>query len=81
VIRGRQGSLRRRRDFFALFFSAALWPSAGIAQQRRVPTVGVLAVGSAGMANFWRLFRKAMQDLGYIEGQSIRYEFRSDEDR
>jgi len=31
------------------------------------------------MANFWRLFRKAMQDLGYVEGQSIRYEFRSDE--
>jgi putative ABC transport system substrate-binding protein len=50
-----------------------------MAQQRRVPTVGVLAVGSPGVADFWRLFREAMQDLGYIEGQSIRYEFRSDE--
>jgi putative tryptophan/tyrosine transport system substrate-binding protein len=69
-----------RRDLFALFFgSTALWPLAGIAQQRRVPTVGVLAVGSPGLAGFWRLFRKTMQDLGYIEGQSIRYEFRSDE--
>jgi putative tryptophan/tyrosine transport system substrate-binding protein len=70
----------RRRDLFALFFvAAAVWPLAGIAQQRRVPTVGVLAVGSPGVADFWRLFREAMQDLGYIEGQSIRYEFRSDE--
>ncbi len=50
-----------------------------MAQQRRVPTIGVLAVGSPGVADFWRLFREAMQDLGYIEGQSIRYEFRSDE--
>jgi putative tryptophan/tyrosine transport system substrate-binding protein len=72
--------VRRRRDLFALFFgAAALWPLAGIAQQRTVPTVGVLAVGSPGLADFWRLFREAMQDLGYNEGQTIRYEFRSDE--
>jgi ABC-type uncharacterized transport system substrate-binding protein len=70
----------RRRDLFVLFFGGvAVWSLAGIAQQRRVPTVGVLAVGSPGLADFWRLFREAMQDLGYIEGQSIRYEFRSDE--
>src|SRR5215813_2300330 len=70
----------RRRDLFAVFLSGAtLWPLAGIAQQQRVPTVGVLAVGSPGVVDFWRLFREAMQELGYIEGQSIRYEFRSDE--
>jgi putative tryptophan/tyrosine transport system substrate-binding protein len=70
----------RRRDLFVLFFGGAgLWPLAGIGQQRRVPTVGVLAVGSPGVADFWRLFREAMQDLGYIEGQTIRYDFRSDE--
>ena len=28
---------------------------------------------------FWRLFREVMQELGYIEGQSVRYEFRSDQ--
>ena len=70
----------RRRDLFVLFFGGvALWPLAGIAQQRRVPTIGVLAVGSPGVADFWRLFREAMQELGYIEGKTIRYEFRSDE--
>jgi putative ABC transport system substrate-binding protein len=68
-----------RRDLFASFFGVSLYRLAAIAQQQRVPTVGVLAVGSAGLADFWRLFREAMQDLGYREGQSIRYEFRSDE--
>src|SRR5262249_4804471 len=59
--------------------ATALWPLAGAAQQRRVPTVGVLAVGSPGVQDFWRLFREGMQELGYTEGQSIHYEFRSDE--
>jgi putative ABC transport system substrate-binding protein len=52
---------------------------ASIAQEQKVPTIGVLAVGSAGLENFWRLFREVMQEQGYIEGQSIRYEFRSDQ--
>ena len=69
----------RRRGLFALFGAAALRPLAGIAQQRKVPTVGVLVVGSAGSEQFWLLFREAMRELGYIEGQSIRYEFRSDQ--
>jgi putative ABC transport system substrate-binding protein len=69
-----------RRDLFALFGGAvALWPLASIAQERKVPTIGVLAVGSRGLESFWRLFREVMQERGYIEGQSIRYEFRSDQ--
>jgi putative tryptophan/tyrosine transport system substrate-binding protein len=73
------GRLVRRRDFFVLCFGSAVLSSFGsIAEQLRVPTVGVLAVGSPGVEDFWRLFREAMQDLGYTEGQSIRYEFRSD---
>jgi len=79
VIQGRQGSLVSRRGLFVLFFGGvALWSLDSIAQQRQVPTVGVLAVGSPGVDDFWRLFREGMQDLGYIEGQSIHYEFRSD---
>src|SRR5262249_7284800 len=41
--------------------------------------IGALVVGAPGSEKFWRLFREAMQELGYIEGQSIRYEFRSDQ--
>jgi putative ABC transport system substrate-binding protein len=33
----------------------------------------------SGRGRFLPAFREAIQDLGYIEGQSIRYEFRSDE--
>jgi putative ABC transport system substrate-binding protein len=69
-----------RRKFLAtLGGAAAAWPFAARAQQRKVPTIGVLVVGSPGSESFWQLFREAMRELGYIEGASIRYEFRSDQ--
>jgi putative ABC transport system substrate-binding protein len=69
----------RRRDFIGVLGgTAALWPLATIAQQQKSPTIGVLVVGSPGSEQFWQLFQKAMRDLGYVEGQSVRYEFRSD---
>ena len=80
TVRSRRADRVRRRDLFALFGrAAALWPLTGIAQQRKVPTIGALVVEAPGSEKFWRLFREAMQELGYIEGQSIRYEFRSDQ--
>jgi putative ABC transport system substrate-binding protein len=69
----------RRRHFFLLVGAAAVRPAAVDAQQRKVPTIGVLVVGAPGWDEFWRLFREAMRELGYIEGQSVRYEFRSDQ--
>ena len=70
----------RRRDLLLLIAGAAPfrpWP--GLAQQRKMPTIGVLVVGSPGSDRFWRLFQESMRDLGYIDGQNVRYEFRSDE--
>ena len=71
----------RRRELLALLGgAAALRPLArAAAQQPRVPTIGVLVVGSPGSEKFWRLFRQSMRELGYLEGQNVRYEFRSDE--
>jgi putative ABC transport system substrate-binding protein len=69
----------RRRDFITLLGGAAAWPLAARAQQRKAPTIGVLVVGAPGWEQFWRLFRDAMRQTGYVEGQSIRYEFRSDQ--
>jgi ABC-type uncharacterized transport system substrate-binding protein len=70
----------RRREFIAALGSAAAWPVVARAQQRKMPTIGVLVVGgSSGSEQFWRLFRDVMRELGYVEGQSIRYEFRSDQ--
>src|SRR5205807_3775220 len=34
-------------------------------------------IGNTDPGQFWREFRQGMRDLGYIEGQNIRYEFRS----
>jgi putative ABC transport system substrate-binding protein len=44
-----------------------------------VPTIGVLAVASSGSERFWRLFRDDLRQLGYVEGQNLRFEFRSDQ--
>src|SRR6266851_762246 len=77
--RAKRGHRMRRRHFFSLVGAAAVRPAAGSAQQRKVPTIGILVVGAPGSEEFWRLFRQDMRELGYIEGQSIRYEFRSDQ--
>jgi putative tryptophan/tyrosine transport system substrate-binding protein len=71
----------RRREFTALLGAAsAAWPMAAGAQQAaKVPTVGVLVIGNIDPAEFWRLFRQGLRDLGYVEGQTIRFEFRSAE--
>jgi len=70
----------RRRNVLGLTAGAALAAPFGLAAQTaRVPTVGVLAVGLPGAANFWRFFRDDMRRHGYIDGQTVRYEYRSDE--
>jgi putative ABC transport system substrate-binding protein len=70
----------RRRELLALVAgAAALQPQFSAAQQAKVPTVGVLLVQSPGSEQFQRGLKEALRALGYIEGQSIRFEFRSDE--
>ena len=69
----------RRRDLFAVVAGAAASPLDVGAQQPKMPTIGVLVVGSPGSEKFWRLFREAMRGLGYVEGQNVRFEFRSDQ--
>jgi putative tryptophan/tyrosine transport system substrate-binding protein len=70
----------RRREFITVLGSAAaVWPLTAYAQQRKVPTIGVLVVGSPGSEQFWWQFRYVMRELGYVEEQSVRYEYRSDQ--
>jgi putative ABC transport system substrate-binding protein len=70
----------RRRDFVALLAGAAAGrPATTLAQQQKVPTIGVLVIDAPGYEKFWRLFREALHDLGYVEGQTVRFEFRSDQ--
>jgi putative ABC transport system substrate-binding protein len=65
----------KRRDFIGLLGGAAAWPLTASAQGARgkIVTIGILAIEP------WppiETFRKALDDLGYIEGKNVRFEYR-----
>ena len=65
----------KRREFITLVASTAVWPLAARAQQpARVPRIGI--VDDAPM---WQSFRQALREFGYVEGQSVNYEYRYSE--
>jgi ABC-type uncharacterized transport system substrate-binding protein len=49
------------------------------AEQTRVTTIGVLVRSAPGWQQFWQVFREALRELGYAEGNNIRFELRSDQ--
>ena len=69
----------RRREFITLLGgAAAAWPLAVRAQQgTRVPKIGVLWPGAAPPASpRMELFRLALRQFGYVEGQNVAIELR-----
>jgi putative tryptophan/tyrosine transport system substrate-binding protein len=68
-----------RRAFITLLGGAAATWSLAVRAERKMPTVGVLVVGAPGWEQFWQSFPDAMREIGHVEGQNIRYEFRSDQ--
>lgn len=67
----------KRRDLLTLAAGAAgAWSIAALAQRAKMPTIGVLVMADPGSEKFWQLFENDMRDLGYVEGQSIHFEFR-----
>ena len=72
--------IRRREFIITLGSMTVAWPLVARAQhQPKVPTIGALVIGNISPVEFWREFRQGLRDLGYIEGQNIRFEFRSAE--
>jgi putative tryptophan/tyrosine transport system substrate-binding protein len=69
----------RRRDFITLIGGAAAWPLAARAQQAKVPTVGVLVLGSPPPEEFFRALRDGLREVGYTEDRNIKLEIRSAE--
>jgi putative tryptophan/tyrosine transport system substrate-binding protein len=64
----------RRREFITLFGGATVaWPLP--ARAARSPFL----VGMIGNSPNWPHFREAMRDLGYTEGENVKYELRTDE--
>ena len=65
----------RRREFIELFGGALMaWPLPAQAQRGKIPRIGII-----DDAPVWDNFRKAMSDLGYVDGQTIIYEYRTAE--
>src|SRR5262249_39378891 len=68
----------QRRAFIGVLTSGLLAaPLAAEAQEPgKVPRIGVLGTNPPGASNSFPSFRKALQELGYVEGQNVRLEYR-----
>jgi putative ABC transport system substrate-binding protein len=68
----------RRRDFLTLLGGAtALWPPAARAQQRAMPLIGLLTLGTQeGATDFITAFRKGLSESGFVEGRNVTVEYR-----
>jgi putative tryptophan/tyrosine transport system substrate-binding protein len=65
----------KRREFIGLVGGAAAWPLTASAQQAggKIVTIGILAIEPWPPID---TFRQALDDLGYIEGKNVRFEYR-----
>ena len=62
----------RRREFIGtLLVGAASWPPAARAEQ----TAHIPRIGIVDDAPMWQSFRQALREHGYVEGQSVNYEY------
>ena len=70
----------KRREFFAtLLATGAAARCAAIAAPAGVASIGLLVVKSPAAADFRRGLKEELRKLGYIEGQNVRFAFRSGE--
>ncbi len=65
----------KRREFIGLIGGAAAWPLTASAQRAKgkIVTIGILAIEPWPPLD---TFRRALDDLGYIEGKNVRFEYR-----
>ena len=73
----------KRREFMAILGGAAAWPLAARAQQsHKVPRIGVLLPGTpTSFAPRTKAFVEGLQDLGYVEGRTVAFEWKWGQDR
>jgi putative ABC transport system substrate-binding protein len=74
--------MRRRELLSLLGGAAAAWPLAARAQQAaRLPRLGVLLLSTPQADPQMETARRALRDLGYVEGQNLAIEYRYAEGR
>jgi putative tryptophan/tyrosine transport system substrate-binding protein len=65
----------RRRQFFALIGGAATWPLTVRAQQPAMRVIGILSPDTPA-SPYVEALRVGLQELGYVDGRNVRYEYR-----
>lgn len=66
-----------RRNFLALSAGTVLWPFASSAEQKLMPVIGFLGVGSpGGFAVDVAGFQQGLKDSGWMIGQNVAVEYR-----
>lgn len=74
-----------RRELLALFGGAALsWSGAAAAQQTKLPRIGVLLASQENDQDLQArvaAFRKGLEELGWMDGRSVRVDYRFGEGR
>jgi putative tryptophan/tyrosine transport system substrate-binding protein len=67
----------RRREFITFVCGAAAWPFGARAQQKAIPTIGLLGSTSVDEST-WLLdaLRAGLQDAGFVEGRNLTIEYR-----
>ena len=74
----------KRRDFITLLGGAVVvWPLAVRAQQPAMPLIGFLRTGTVANLPQDRVtaFRQGLKESGFVEGQNVAIEYRSDENQ
>ena len=67
-----------RREFMLILGGAVTAPRTPRAQQRAMPVIGFLGIGSPGAvrAPYLAAFRQGLSETGYVEGQTVAIEYR-----
>jgi putative ABC transport system substrate-binding protein len=72
----------KRREFISLLGGAVAWPLTAQAQRQadQFHRIGILHSGTeASVARNLTTFRNGMQELGYVEGRNIHYDYHFDD--